>query len=333
VKERTLDVVGIGNAIVDVLSEADDRFLDKHGLAKGVMTLIDAERGESLYAAMSGRVECSGGSAANTMVGIASLGGAAAYIGKVHDDTLGHLFARDIRAAGVDFRTPPSAAGPPSGRCLVLVTPDAQRTMQTYLGASATLAPDDLDEEAIASAAVTYLEGYLWDPPPAKEAFLAAAAIAHGAGRQVALTLSDAFCVERHRSEFRELLGSHVDILLANEDEILSLYETEDFDGALNSLRSDCRTGAVTRGAQGSAVVVGGNRYDVPAAPVARVVDTTGAGDLFAAGFLHGLTRGMGPANSARIGSIAASEIISHFGARPERSLATLVAESNDGRS
>ena len=328
--ERTLDVVGIGNAIVDVLSEADDAFLERHGLAKGAMTLIDAERGESLYAAMPGRVECSGGSAANTMVGIASLGGRAGYIGKVRDDTLGRLFARDIRSAGVDFRTPPAADGPPSGRCLVLVTPDAQRTIQTFLGASATLAPQDLDEEAVASAAVTYLEGYLWDPPPAKEAFLEAARIAHGSGRQVALSLSDAFCVERHRQEFRDLLGGHVDILLANETEILSLYETEDLQRALKSLQADCRTAAVTRGAEGSVIVSDEERFDLPAAPVRRVVDTTGAGDLFAAGFLFGLMRGMGPERSGRIGSIAAAEIIGHFGARPERSLATDLEGNSD---
>jgi len=333
VAERNLDVVGIGNAIVDVLSEADDAFLEQHGLAKGAMTLIDADRGESLYAAMSGRVECSGGSAANTMVGIASLGGRSGYIGKVRDDPLGRLFARDIRAAGVDFRTPPAADGPPSGRCLVLVTPDAQRTMQTFLGASATLAPQDLDEEAIASAGVTYLEGYLWDPAPAKEAFLEAARIAHGAGRKVALSLSDAFCVDRHRKEFRDLLGGHVDILLANETEILSLYETGDLQQALDALQADCRKAAVTRGAEGAVILAAGERFDLPAEPVTQVVDTTGAGDLFAAGFLFGLTRGMGAERSGRAGAIAAAEIIGHFGARPERSLAAALAGDSDAAS
>jgi len=322
----TLDVVGIGNAIVDVLSEADESLLEQHGLAKGAMTLIDAGQGERLYAEMRNRVECSGGSAANSMVGLASLGGKAGYIGKLRDDTLGRVFARDVRAAGVEFRTPLAEQGPGTGRCLVLVTSDAQRTMQTYLGASATLAPADLDPDLIASAQVTYLEGYLWDPPPAKQAFVDAARIAHRSGRSVALSLSDAFCVERHRSEFRELLGEHVDILLANETEVLSLYETSDFEHALEALQGECRTAAVTRGAEGSVVVTSGDRVEIPAEPVERVMDTTGAGDLFASGFLFGLTRGLDPALCGRIGSIVAAEVIGHFGARPESPLAGRIA-------
>jgi sugar/nucleoside kinase (ribokinase family) len=328
--DRTLDVVGIGNAIVDVLANVSDGFLARHGLAKGVMTLIDADRAVELHREMENRVECSGGSAANTVAGIASLGGSAAYVGMVRDDPLGDVFRRDIRAAGVEFETAPAEEGPPTGRCLVLVTPDAQRTMQTFLGASATLAPGDVDEETIARARITYLEGYLWDPPPAKQAFLRAAEVAHAAGRKVALSLSDAFCVERHRAEFRDLLGEHVDVLLANESEVLSLYETADLDDALDRLRADCETAAVTRGAAGSVVLSGGRTLSVEADPVEGVVDTTGAGDLFASGFLFGLTRGESPERCGRIGSLAAAEIIGHFGARPETSLAGLLAGSGE---
>jgi sugar/nucleoside kinase (ribokinase family) len=324
--DASLDVAGIGNAIVDVLANVSDGFLARHGLAKGAMTLIDAERAMELHREMENRVECSGGSAANTVAGIASLGGRAAYIGKVRDDPLGAVFRQDIRASGVGFETGPASDGPPTGRCLVLVTPDAQRTMQTFLGASATLAPSDVDEETIVRARVTYLEGYLWDPPPAKQAFLRAARIAHAAGRKVALSLSDAFCVERHRTEFRELLGEHVDILLANESEIVSLYEAEGFDAALDRLCEECETAAVTRGAAGSVILSGGRTYVVAADSVERVVDTTGAGDLYAAGFLYGLTRDLDPERCGRIGSLAAAEIIGHFGARPESSLADRLA-------
>jgi sugar/nucleoside kinase (ribokinase family) len=320
-----LDVTGIGNAIVDVLSDTDDAFLGRQGLAKGSMTLIDADRSERLYSRLTERVECSGGSAANTVVGLASLGGRAAYVGKVRDDSLGQVFIDDLRAAGVTFRTPPATSGPPTGRCLVLVTPDAQRTMLTFLGASATLTPADLDEDAIASARITYLEGYLWDPPPAKEAFLTAAGIAHRSGARVALSLSDSFCVERHRQEFRDLVERHVDVVLANEAEVLSLYETTDFDRALDALAASCGSAAVTRGAVGSVILDEGRRVEVQAEPVERVVDTTGAGDLFASGFLLGLARNLDPESCGRIGSIAAAEIIGHFGARPASSLAERV--------
>lgn len=325
-----LDVVGIGNAIVDVLSHASEPLLARYGLAKGTMTLVDAATALQIYREMENRVECSGGSAANTMVGLASLGGSAAYVGKVRDDPLGSVFADDIHGAGVQFDTAPATEGSPTGRCLVLVTPDAQRTMQTFLGASATLAPADIPAETVCDARVTYLEGYLWDPPPAKEAFLRAAEIAHGAGRKVALSLSDPFCVDRHRDEFRELLRGHVDILLANEAEVISLYRSDGFDDAVQALREDCSLAAVTRGSAGSVIVAGGELHAVEAEPVDRIVDTTGAGDLYAAGFLFGVTRDLDPARCGRLGSIAAAEIISHFGARTEAPLADRIASLLD---
>jgi sugar/nucleoside kinase (ribokinase family) len=323
---RARGVLGIGNAIVDVLAHTDDTFLARHGLAKGAMTLIDVDRAIELHGGMEGTVECSGGSAANTMVGIASLGGSAAYIGKVRDDALGEAFRRDIRAAGVAFDTVPAASGPPTGRCLIFVTGDAQRTMQTLLGASATLGPQDIEPEAVRQAAITFLEGYLWDPAPAKQAFLRAAEIAHAAGRKVALTLSDPFCVERHRAEFRDLVEHHVDVLFANEQEAMSLYRSETLEQALDSLRGRCEVAVVTRSAQGSVVLSGDEVLHVEAEPVARVVDTTGAGDLYAAGFLFGLAEGRDLATCARIGGIAAAEVISHVGARPATALARLVA-------
>ena len=324
-RHRPLDVIGLGNAIVDVLAHADDTFLERHGLAKGAMTLIDAARAERLYAAMEGTVEGSGGSAANTMVGLASMGATSAYVGKVREDPLGRVFRSDIRRAGVIFETDPAPTGPPTGRCLVLVSPDAQRTMQTFLGASATLTPEDVDPAAVQAAAITYLEGYLWDPPPAKQAFLKAAGIAHEAGKKVALSLSDAFCVDRHREEFRDLVDHHVDVLFANEAEIVSLYEVRDFDQAMAEVRGRCATAALTRGAEGSVVIAGDAVIHVAAEPVDAVVDTTGAGDLFAAGFLHGFTRGDDPAICARMGGIAAAEVIGHVGARPRTSLQELV--------
>ena len=322
---ETLDVVGIGNAIVDVIAHADDAFLVKHGLNKGAMTLIDAARAEALYAVMGPGIECSGGSAGNTMAGLASLGGRGAYIGKVRDDQLGQVFRHDIRAAGIAFDTLPTKSGAPTARCLVLVTSDAQRTMNTYLGACVELGPEDIDPFAIGAAQVTYLEGYLWDPPRAKEAFRKAAELAHAAGHKVSLTLSDPFCVERHRAEFRDLVRNHVDILFANEAEILSLYEVEDFDRAIAAARVECELTAVTRSAAGSVVVTKDSVQAVKAAPVVRVVDTTGAGDLYASGFLYGYTRGKAPAECARLGAIAAAEVISHFGARPEIALKTLI--------
>ena len=325
--DLSLDVVGIGNAIVDVLSQADEAFLVTHGLAKGSMTLIDGNRAKGLYAAMGPGIEVSGGSAANTMAGLASLGGKGAFIGKVRNDQLGGIFQHDIRAAGVGFQTPIATDGPPTARCLIFVTPDAQRTMNTYLGAAVELAPADLDEGAIARAKVTYMEGYLWDPPNAKAAFQEAARMAHDAGRKVALSLSDSFCVERHRDSFLELIGGHVDILFANEAEVCSLFQVADFDRALQETRGHCEIAALTRGAKGSVVLADGEVRVVDAAPVDKVIDTTGAGDLYAAGFLHGYTRGKGLYDCGRIGALAAAEVLSHYGARPETSLEDLVAQ------
>ena len=324
----TLDVVGIGNAIVDVLVQADDAFLSRHGLAKGTMTLIDAARADALYAVMGPGVEASGGSAGNTMAGIASLGGSGAYIGKVRNDQLGEVFRHDITAIGVRFATAPAHGGLPTARCLILVTPDAQRTMNTFLGACVDLGPEDIDHEIIAAAQVTYLEGYLFDPPRAQEAFRKAALLAHQGGRRVALSLSDPFCVGRHRAAFRALLAEHVDILFANEAEICSLYETDDFDAASREARAHCDIAALTRSEKGSVVVAGPHTHVIEAARVAQVVDTTGAGDLYASGFLFGLTHGRDLATCGRLGSLCAAEAIGHFGARPERSLATLAAEA-----
>jgi sugar/nucleoside kinase (ribokinase family) len=322
------DVVAIGNAIVDVLAKADDEFLTRHRLAKGTMTLIDAPTAERLYAAMGPAIECSGGSAANTAVGVASLGGRAAYIGRVRDDQLGAVFGHDIGAAGVHFASKPAADGPPTARCLVMVTPDAHRTLNTYLGACVDLGPEAVDGELIAASRITYLEGYLWDKAPAKAAFRKAMDFAHQAKRQVALTLSDPFCVDRHRAEFRALVDDHIDILFANESEILSLYQVKDFAQAAAELRRrHPRIAVVTRSAMGCVVIGNGEEIHAPAEHVSEVVDTTGAGDLFAAGFLYGLTHGGDLRRAARIGAIAAAEIISHLGARPERSLKELLSQ------
>jgi sugar/nucleoside kinase (ribokinase family) len=323
---QRIDVVGIGNAIVDVLAQADEAFLAAQDLPKGAMTLIDGERAEALYAAMGPAVEVSGGSAANTMAGLASLGGRGAFVGKVRNDQLGGIFRHDIRASGVRFETPAASDGPPTARCLIFVTPDAQRTMGTYLGASVDLMAEDLDQDVIGRAKVTYLEGYLWDAPEAKEAFLEAARMAHEAGRKVALSLSDPFCVDRHRESFIELIGGHVDLLFANEVEICSLFQVESFDRALQETRGHCEIAALTRSARGSVVLRDSEIHLIDSEAVAKVVDTTGAGDLYAAGFLHGYTRGKGLYDCGRLGAIAAAEVISHFGARPETPLQDLVA-------
>lgn len=321
------DVVGIGNAIVDVIAHADDAFLNSNDLAKGAMTLIDAPRAEILYGKMASAIESSGGSAANTMAGLASLGGRAAFIGKVRDDQLGGIFRHDIRAAGVHFESTSATAGLPTARCLIFVTSDAQRTMQTFLGASVDLGPGDVDQAVIGAASVVYLEGYLWDRPQAKEAFQRAARIAHDAGRKVALTLSDAFCVDRHRADFLALIEGHVDVLFANEAEIKSLYQVEDFAAASARVRDHCEVAALTRSEKGAVIVKGDQVLTIPAAPVAHVVDTTGAGDLYAAGFLYGYTRALPLETCGRIGALAAAEVISHYGARPEVKLADLVAK------
>lgn len=321
-----LDVIGIGNAIVDVIAHATDADLARLQLPKGAMTLIDEARADALYTQMAPAIEISGGSVANSVAGIASLGGRAAYIGKVRDDQLGEVFAHDIRAAGVQFSTRPATSGSATARCLVLVTEDGQRTMNTFLGACVALGPEDVDEKQIASAKVTYLEGYLWDPPRAKEALLRAAQLAHKHGRKVALSLSDPFCVDRHRAEFNRLIDDHVDVLFANESEALSLTETSDFEAALAKLRGRCELCVVTRGAHGATVLGTTDIHHVGAEAVDKLIDTTGAGDLFAAGFLHGLTHGRGPVQCAQLGALCAAEIISHYGARPEASLRELAA-------
>ena len=326
------DVLGIGNAIVDVLARAEEDFLLAQGMHKGTMALIDEARAEAIYDAMGPAVEMSGGSAANTVVGVAGLGARAAFVGKVKDDQLGRAFSHDIRAAGVTFATAPASDGPSTGRCYVLVTPDGERTMNTFLGAAQDLHPNDIDADAIAGAGITYLEGYLWDPPHAKEAFLKAAKIAHGAGRTVALTLSDAFCVDRYRAEFLDLIRTRtVDIVFANERELHSLYETADFDAALAALRNDAGLAVVTRSEKGCLVVTREETDAVPAIPVERVVDATGAGDLFAAGFLVGLARDADYRSAARLGALAAAEVIGHIGARPETSLRDLAEQNGLG--
>jgi len=319
-----LDIVGIGNAIVDVIAHADEAFIGAEGLVKGTMTLIDEARGETLYARMGAGVESSGGSAANTIAGFASFGGKAGFIGKVRADQLGKVFRHDIESLGVVFPTPAAADGPSTARCLVLVTPDAQRTMATYLGISSQLGPIDLDRDAITNAKVVYLEGYLWDPPRAKQAFLQASRLAHDAGGQVALTLSDTFCVDRHRQEFRELVHGHIDILFANELELLSLTEEKSFDAALAAIRGKCEIAAVTRSEKGSVILVGDETTEIKPETIDKVVDSTGAGDLYASGFLYGLTRGLSMQGCGQLGSLAAGEVISHVGARPQVSLKAL---------
>ncbi len=323
--ERHLDVVGIGNAIVDVLANADDDLLVRQGMAKGAMTLIDAARAEALYSVMGSAIEVSGGSAANTIAGIASLGARAGFMGKIGNDQLGGIFRHDIQANGVVFETANAKSATPTARCLIFVTPDAQRTLNTYLGACIEFGPEDVDPGLVAHSKVTYLEGYLWDPPAAKAAFLKAAKVAREAGRKVALSLSDAFCVERHRAEFRELLREHVDILFANEAEIRSLWQVDSFDKALQATRGQCEVAALTRSARGSVILAGSEVHIVDAAPITRVVDTTGAGDLYAAGFLYGYTGGRDPYDCGRIGAIAAAEVIGHYGARPETPLSELL--------
>lgn len=324
----SIDVVGIGNAIVDVLTRADEAFLARHGLVKGTMALVDAARAEALYREMGEGKEISGGSVANSIAGIASLGGRGAYIGKLRDDELGAVFAHDLRTLGVGFATPPLKAGPATARCLILVTHDAQRTMCTFLGACVELGPEDIDEKLVASAQVTYLEGYLFDPPRAMAAFRKAAEIAHKSGRKVALSLSDPFCVGRHRAEFLDLVDRHIDVLFANEHEITALYETEHFEAAVQAVRGHCDIAVLTRSERGSDIVTREALHHIAPAKVAAVVDTTGAGDLYAAGFLYGLTHGRDLETCGKLGSLAAGEIIGHFGARPEISLKLLAQQA-----
>ena len=318
------DVAAIGNAIVDVIAPSSDDFLADEGLAKGGMMLIDEARAEQLYGRMAAGIEASGGSAANSMAGVASLGGRAAYIGKVAADSLGQVFAHDIGAIGVTYDTPPLASGAATARCLINVTPDGQRTMATFLGASVHLAPDDVDVALIEGAKITYLEGYLFDPPQARRAFAKAAGLARASGRLIALSLSDAFVVDRHREALLGFIDSEVDVLLANESELTSLFQTDDFDAAARALRGRARLAAITRGEKGSVVLAGDEILSVDPAPVEKVVDTTGAGDQYAAGFLLGLATGRPLAICGRLGSLAAAEVISHYGPRPQVSLKDL---------
>jgi sugar/nucleoside kinase (ribokinase family) len=325
------DVIGIGNAIVDIIGRCEDSFLKDRSLQKGAMQLVDADAVSTLYGSMGPAVEISGGSAANTIVGIASLGGDAAYIGKVADDEFGRIFAHDIRAAGVTFQTPPSKGGAPTARSLILVTPDGERTMNTFLGVSPELDGEALDHDLIAAGRIVYLEGYLFDRDEAKAAFRNAAKTAALAGRQVALTLSDGFCVDRHRNEFRTLIKEQVDILFANESEITSLYQTSSFEEAARNAAADVRLAVLTRSEKGAEIHSHGETIKVAAMPVKEVVDTTGAGDLYAAGFLYGHAKGLELETCGKLGSMAAAEIISHLGARPETKLAQLASSHGLG--
>jgi len=323
---KAFDVVGIGNAIVDVLVQTEDGFLEDHGLTKGTMALVDQSQAERLYASLGPGLETSGGSAANTLAGLAQLGGRAGFIGRVRDDQLGAIFAHDIRSVGAYYETAAATSGPSTARCLILVTADAQRTMCTYLGASVNLHPDDLDLDLVRQAKVLYLEGYLWDSDEAKQAFIAAAEVMRESGGEVALSLSDAFCVDRHRESFQDLVDGHVDILFANEMEITSLYKANTFEEAVDQVRGRCRVAALTRSAEGSLVLSG--EQSLPIAPfhLGELVDTTGAGDLYAAGFLYGYTRGDSLERCGRLGSLCAGQVVTQLGPRPLASLQELVA-------
>ncbi|MEL0018974.1 MAG: adenosine kinase [Rickettsiales bacterium] len=319
------DLVGIGNALVDVLAPVDDAFLAEHALDKGAMTLVDADRASAIYGKMPPAQECSGGSCGNTMAGFASLGGKGTFVGKVRDDQLGNVFRHDMQSIGVDFTTPAATDGPPTGSCLVLITPDAQRTMCTNLGAATNLGPGDIDKAIIQAAKVVYMEGYLFDPPDAQDAFVAAADYAHDAGRKVSITLSDPFCVDRHRHAFQMLVQDHTDILFGNEEEIKALYQVDDFDTALQHVRGHCEIACLTRSNKGSVVLSGDEVHIIDPMPLEKVVDTTGAGDQYAAGFLYGYTQGKDLQTCGRIATLSATEVISHVGARPETNLKALM--------
>jgi fructokinase len=325
--EKSYDVVGIGNAIVDVLVQADDDLIDNFELTKGTMALVDEAQAERLYASVGPGLETSGGSAANTLAGVAQLGGRAGFIGRVRNDQLGGIFSHDIRSVGARFDTPAATEGPSTARCLILVTPDAQRTMCTYLGASVGLDPADLDLEMVAQAKVLYLEGYLWDSDEAKAAFIAAAEVARAHGGEVALSLSDAFCVERHRESFQELVDGHVDILFANEMEITALYKANSFDEAADQVRGRCKLAALTRSEQGSVVLNGAGTHSIAPFQLGPLLDTTGAGDLYAAGFLYAYTQGQAVDACGRLGSLCAGQVVTQLGPRPQGSLKQLVAQ------
>lgn len=319
------DLAGIGNAMVDVLATVDDAFLEEQTLDKGAMTLVDMDRVKEIYAKMPPAQEVSGGSCGNTMAGFASLGGKGVFIGKVRDDQLGDVFRRDLQSIGVDFFTPATTEGPQTGSCLVLITPDAQRTMCTYLGAASNLTPKDIDKDIIQAAKVVYMEGYLFDPPDAQDAFVEAADLAHDAGQKVSITLSDPFCVDRHRHAFQMLVADHTDILFGNEEEIKSLYQVDDFDAALQQVRGHCEIACLTRSSKGSVILSGDEVHIIDPMPLDPVVDTTGAGDQFAAGFLYGYTQGMDLRKCGEIATLTATEVISHVGARPDVNLKELV--------
>lgn len=319
------DVCGIGNAIVDIISDCDDAFLDSYGIVKGAMTLIDEARADFLYDKMKPGVEMSGGSVANTVAGVAALGGMPTYIGKVKEDQLGTIFRHDMESSGVHFPTKPSSSGAATARCLIMVTPDAQRSMCPYLGACVDLSPNDVDPVQVANAQITFLEGYLYDKPSAKEAFYEAARIAHSANRRLALSLSDTFCVDRHRDGFRALVKDRVDILLSNEYELMSLYQVSTFDEAVEQARAECSLVVCTRSEKGAVIAEGGETFIIQAEKPTAVLDTTGAGDMFAAGLLFGLTHGFDTSTSGRLGAIAASEVISHYGPRPQTDLRAFV--------
>ena len=326
---KEFDVLAIGNAIVDIIARAEDDFLAKEDIIKGAMNLIDMERAEHLYSEMGPAIETSGGSAGNTAAGIASLGGNVAYIGKVADDHLGKIFRHDITAIGVHYDTPPLTQGETTARSMIFVTPDGERSMNTYLGACGKLSSQDIDENLVAKSGIVYFEGYLWDPAEAKDAIRLAAHLAHENGSQVAMTLSDAFCVDRYREEFLELMKSGtVDICFANDAELKSLYQTADLATAINAVREDCTLTAVTKGAEGSTIVTREKTVDVDPHPINKLVDSTGAGDLYAAGFLFGLTQGRNMMDCGRLGGLAASEVIQHVGPRPQVSLKDLAAQS-----
>lgn len=320
--KTTFDVLTVGNAIVDIISRCDDAFLTDNGITKAAMNLIDAERAELLYSRMGPAIEASGGSAGNTAAGVASLGGKAAYFGKVAEDQLGRIFTHDIRAQGVHYATKPKGTQPPTARSMIFVTPDGERSMNTYLGACVELGPEDVEPDVVAEAKVTYFEGYLWDPPRAKEAILESCRIAHAHGRETSMTLSDSFCVGRYRAEFLDLMRSGtVDIVFANREETLSLYETDDFDLALSRIAADCKLAAVTMSEEGAVILKGTERTYVPATAIRELTDTTGAGDLFAAGFLFGYTQGRSLEDCGHLGCLAAGIVIQQIGPRPLVSL------------
>lgn len=322
--EKNYDVVGIGNAIVDIIARCDDGFLSKHDLDKGFMRLIDADEAAELYEAMGPATERSGGSVANSIAGLASLGAECGFIGRVAADQFGGIFRHDVRSLGIDYTTEPATDGAPTARCLVLVTPDGERTMNTFLGASVDFAPSDIDQDLIGSAKIVYLEGYLFDKDAAKSAFRQAAKLAKSAGAKVALSLSDPFCVDRHRDDFRKLVKEDADIVFANEKEITALYEVNSFVEAADAALQDCEMAVLTRSEAGSMIVSAGETMEIPADPVSHVVDATGAGDLYAAGFLFGLTHELPLETCGKLGSLAAAEAISHIGARPEANLLKL---------